>query len=129
MLRKFRIKVNSNVYEVVMEELGAAGGSLAAPASNSVAVPDPTTTTTTTPSCAPAATAGGSTPVYAPMPGTVLALEKAVGDTVAAHETVLILEAMKMENEIVAPQAGKITSIQVSSGQQVEASSVLFMIA
>ena len=83
MLRKFRIKVNSNVYEVVMEELGAAGGSLAAPASNSVAVPDPTTTTTTTPSCAPAATAGGSTPVYAPMPGTVLALEKAVGDTVA----------------------------------------------
>ena len=62
------------------------------------------------------------------MPGTVLAINKAVGDTVATNEAVLILEAMKMENEIVAPKAGKIASIQVSNGQQVEASSVLFTI-
>ncbi len=136
MLRKFRIKVNDIVYEVASEELSSAGGSLAAPAPATATAPAttpasaaaPAPTAAPAPKAAPAPSAGGGTPVYAPMPGTVLAINKAVGDTVATNEAVLILEAMKMENEIVAPKAGKIASIQVSNGQQVEASSVLFTI-
>ena len=59
------------------------------------------------------------------MPGKILSIEKNVGDTVEAGATIIILEAMKMENEIVAPQAGTIASMNVTVGQAVEAGEVL----
>ena len=59
------------------------------------------------------------------MPGKILSIEKNVGDAVEAGTTIIILEAMKMENEIVAPQAGTIASMNVTVGQAVEAGEVL----
>ena len=59
------------------------------------------------------------------MPGKILTVDKNVGDAVEAGQTIMILEAMKMENEIVAPQAGTIASINVSVGTAVEAGEVL----
>lgn len=151
MLRTFKVKVNNKVYDVEIEDAGTVCSTLGAsatapvpeatPALATVSVPAdklpateasgeaPASVPEPTPTVAPAApVTGGGKSVYAPMPGMVVALKKAAGDTVAAHETVLVLEAMKMENEIVAPQAGKIASIHVRNGQQVEASSVLFTI-
>ncbi len=151
MLRTFKVKVNNKVYDVEIEDSGYSDGTLGASATAPVPAATPAPSAISAPAdklpateaneetpvpvygstsmAAPAApVTGGSKPVYAPMPGTVIALKKAVGEPVAAHETVLVLEAMKMENEIVAPQAGKIASIHVRNGQQVEASSVLFTI-
>ena len=59
------------------------------------------------------------------MPGKILSIEKNVGDAVEAGSVIIILEAMKMENEIVAPQAGTIASMNVTVGQAVEAGEVL----
>lgn len=59
------------------------------------------------------------------MPGKILSVEKSVGDSVEAGQTIMILEAMKMENEIVAPEAGTIASINVSVNQSVEAGEIL----
>ena len=73
---------------------------------------------------APAAPAGG-TAVKASVPGKILRLEKNIGDTVAAGDTVLILEAMKMEIPVVAPEGGTIQSFQVSVGDAVESGDVL----
>ena len=77
---------------------------------------------------APAAAApasAGSVTVESPMPGKILSISKAVGDAVEEGDTIMILEAMKMENEIVAPQSGTIASINVSVNQSVEAGEVL----
>ena len=59
------------------------------------------------------------------MPGKILSVDKKIGDSVEAGQTIMILEAMKMENEIVAPQAGTIASMNVTVGQAVEAGEVL----
>ena len=63
--------------------------------------------------------------VDAPMPGTILDVKTSVGASVNAGDVLLILEAMKMENEIVAPQAGTVASVNVSKGDSVEAGQVL----
>jgi len=76
------------------------------------------------PAAAPSGAAGSIT-VESPMPGKILSVEKKVGDSVEAGQTIMILEAMKMENEIVAPEAGTIASINVSVNQSVEAGEVL----
>lgn len=76
------------------------------------------------PAAAPSGTAGSIT-VESPMPGKILSVEKSVGDSVEAGQTIMILEAMKMENEIVAPEAGTIASINVSVNQSVEAGEIL----
>ncbi|ETP73913.1 sodium pump decarboxylase gamma subunit family protein [Lachnospiraceae bacterium JC7] len=81
-----------------------------------------------TPSAAPAPKATGtqgSIKVDAPMPGKILAVKKNVGDAVKSGECILVLEAMKMENEIVAPQDGTVASINVSVGEAVESGSTL----
>ena len=70
-------------------------------------------------------TAAGSVKVTAPMPGKVVKVNAAVGQAVKKGEAILILEAMKMENDIVAPQDGTIASINVSSGDSVESGAVL----
>ncbi len=92
--------------------------------------------TSVAPAAAPAATPApaaapqvsgtqGSVKVDAPMPGKILAVKKKVGDAVKSGEAILVLEAMKMENEIVAPQDGTVASINVSVGDAVESGSTL----
>ena len=80
------------------------------------------------PAAEPAAPAGKGTAVQSPLPGVILDIKVAVGDQVKAGQTVAILEAMKMENEISAPSAGTIDSIQVQKGASVNAGDVLISI-
>ena len=119
-MRKFMINVNGKSYVVDVEEItGGASAPAAAPAVAQAPV--------AAPAAAPAAPAGaqGSVTVTAPMPGTVLRINAKVGDAVKAGQAVVVLEAMKMENEIVAPQDGTIASIDVAVGDPVEAGALL----
>lgn len=116
-MKKFNVTVNGNKYEVEVEEIGGGVASVA-PVSAPVAAPAP--------AAAPkAAGAAGSVKVEAPMPGTVLKVNVKVGDSVKSGDTVLVLEAMKMENEIAAPADGVIASINVSQGATVETGDIL----
>ncbi|AMB99740.1 hypothetical protein AWM75_07080 [Aerococcus urinaehominis] len=137
MLRKFRIRLNDKEYMVEMEEL-TPGTSFAppaqpAPASQPAAEQAPATAAMATSSPEPAGPAPSSQPgagqeVTSPMPGTILDIMVAEGDQVNEDQPVLILEAMKMENQIVAPLAGRVTSILVTKGQAVDVSELLFTI-
>lgn len=106
-MKNYRITVNGTAYDVAVEELGAG----AAPAA--VAAP------------APVAAAAGSIEVAAPMPGKILNVKAGVGTAVKKGDVILILEAMKMENDVVAPEDGTVASINVSAGDAVEAGDVL----
>lgn len=125
MLRKFRIKMNEKEYLVEMEELTPGGTPAAAPpvaapaeaASAPAAAPAPAPAAAPAP--APVSVAGG-TVIESPMPGTILSIKVKVGDQVAADQCLVILEAMKMENEIVAPQSGTVAAIHVSEGAAID---------
>lgn len=141
-MRKFLINVNGSRYEVEVEEV-AAGQSAAmpsaAPASALLAAPQPAPAAMLDVPAAPAAPAAraavvqaaggsghmGNDPIKAPMPGTILAVSVSVGQMVEKNQVVCILEAMKMENEIVAPHAGVIAGIHTSKGTSVNAGEVL----
>ncbi len=81
------------------------------------------------PAAAPAAAAGNGSPVKAPLPGTITAINVKVGDKVAVGDVLLILEAMKMQNNIEAEQAGTVTAINVVPGDSVMEDAVLLTIA
>lgn len=116
-MKNYRITVNGNVYDVEVEELGAS----AAPASAA-----PVQAPKAVKKAAPAAAGSeGAVKINAPMPGKILSVKASVGQAVKKGEVVMILEAMKMENEIVAPQDGVVASVNVSEGASVEAGSVL----
>ena len=109
--------VSTPVQPVAAPAPKAAAAAAAAPAPKAAAAPA---------AAAPAAKAApGGTSVTSPMPGSVLGVKVNVGDKVSAGQTMFVLEAMKMENEIVAPEAGTIASINVSVNQSVEAGEVL----
>ena len=120
-MKKFRINVNGKSYEVEVEELGgvASPAPVAAPVATPAAAPAPAP-------AAPAASgsAGGVT-VAAPMPGNIIKVNVNVGDKVTSGQAVVILEAMKMENEIAAPQDGVVASINVTQGAKVNTGDVL----
>lgn len=136
---KYQVKVDGKVFEVEVEKVGGGYSSLTptsltaapqapvAPAAAPVqAAPVAAPVAPAAPAPAPAAApaAGGSGDVVAPMPGTVLRLNVNNGDTVASGDVILILEAMKMENEIVAPCAGKVT-LKVTAGETVDTDALL----
>lgn len=116
-MKNYRITVNGTAYDVAVEELGAGAAPVAAatPAPVAAAAPAP---------AAPAA-AAGSIEVAAPMPGKILNVKASVGTAVKKGDVILILEAMKMENDVVAPEDGTVASINVSAGDAVEAGDVL----
>lgn len=123
-MKNYTITVNGNVYEVTVEEgfTGAASAPVAAPkAAPKAAAPAPA------PAAAPAAPAGaaGSVTVAAPMPGKILGVKASAGQAVKKGQVLLILEAMKMENEIVAPQDGTVATINVNVGDSVEPGATL----
>ena len=80
------------------------------------------------PAAAPAAPAGAGTPVKAPLPGTINAINVKVGDKVGLGDIVIVLEAMKMQNNIEAEQAGTVTSITVNVGDSVMEGAVMLTI-
>jgi biotin carboxyl carrier protein len=130
MLRKFRIKINEKEYIVEMEELGVQPGPGPIKAPAPVTAPTPVAAPTLTPAPAPSVpeNAEGIT-MEAPMPGTILDLKVKVGDVVDENQVLLILEAMKMENEIVAPKSGTITGIYVTKGAAIDVSTPMITIA
>ena len=113
-MKKYRVTVNGTVYDIELEELTGA-----APTAAPAAAPAPTP--------AAAAPAGGEQ-VTSPMPGTILSINVAAGDTVKRGQVLMILEAMKMENEIMCPCDGKVASVNTSKGSAVESGTLLCVI-
>ena len=113
-MKKYRVTVNGTAYEIELEELTGAAPAPAAAA----AAPAP----------APAAAPAGGEQVTSPMPGTILAINVAAGDTVKRGQVLMVLEAMKMENEIMCPCDGKIASVNTSKGASVESGTLLCVI-
>ena len=111
-MKHFRIAVNGTSYDVEVTELDGAVSAAAAP------VPAPKA----------AAPAGDGTQVTAPMNGTIARVNCKVGDTVKADAAVIILEAMKMENEIYAGVDGTVKAVQVNTGDAVQPGDVLVVI-
>jgi biotin carboxyl carrier protein len=119
-MKNYTITVNGNVYDVVVEE----GASTGAPVVKAPAAPK--ATPKAAPAAAPAAAGGaGSVKVEAGAAGKIFKIEAKVGQAVKKGDAVVILEAMKMEIPVVAPQDGTIASIDVAVGDPVEAGAVL----
>ena len=116
-MKNYTITVNGNTYNVTVQE-----GTAAAPAVQAAA---PAAAPAPAPAAAPAAPAAGGIKVEAPMSGKILAVKASAGQKVEKGEVLMVLEAMKMENDIVAPEAGTVASIGVTVGQAVESGDVL----
>ena len=119
-MKNYTITVNGNVYDVTVEENGAGAAPVARPAAAPKAAP----AAAPAPKAAPAGGAG-SIEVKAGAAGKVFKIEANVGQAVKKGDVIIILEAMKMENEVVAPQDGTVASINVAAGDSVEAGAVL----
>lgn len=122
-MKNYTITVNGNVYDVTVEEAGMASVA-AAPVAPKAAPAAPKAAPAAPKAAAPAGVAG-SVKIEAPMPGKILKTVASAGQAVKKGDVVVILEAMKMENEIVAPQDGTVASINVAVGDSVEAGAVL----
>ena len=152
-MKKYSLKINGNPYEVKIEDINESstmarvtvngtkydveieGGKAAAVKKPQVvAVPQtatdisvtPKTPIATKPAAAPAA--GGGAKVTCPLPGTIISINVKEGDTVAAGQTVVVLEAMKMENNIDAERGGVVKQVLVSAGATVMEGDVLLVI-
>ncbi len=136
MLRKFKINVNGEEYIVEMEEIGGAPQPApTAPAPTPVAEEAPSATAASTERPAEESSAPVTPPsqasgeaMEAPMPGTVLKVLVSEGEQVTENQPLLVLEAMKMENQIVASTDGTVTGIHVNEGQAVDAGAPLITI-
>lgn len=119
-MKNYTITVNGNVYDVTVEEggQGSTGAALKAAAPKAAAPK-------AAPKAAAPAGAAGAVKINAPMPGKILSVKAQAGQAVKKGDVIMILEAMKMENEIVAPQDGTVAGINVSAGDSVEAGAVL----
>ena len=133
MSNKYRVIVDGTAYTVEVESLGegasvpvvSAPAPVAAPAAPATPAPAPAPEAP----AAPAPVAEGAMTVTAPMPGKILNVKVNVGDSVNSGDLVLLLEAMKMENEVFATATGKVTEIRVKSGDSVNTGDVLMVIA
>ena len=135
-MRKFKVTVNGNTYEVAVEEMSASANVMA---SVPVAAPAPISTPMPAAPVAPAPAAPAPAPVKklniptngtqlkAPMPGTILKIAAQSGTTVKKGDVVVVLEAMKMENDIVSPADG-VVNISISQGQNVNSGDVIAII-
>lgn len=133
-MRKFKISVNGNSYEVEVEELkGEEVKSKPVSKPSSTAAPK-TKKAAPKPKAAPkkakeeVAASTGQEVVEAPMPGNIWKLMVAEGDDVKEGDVLLILEAMKMENEIVAPKSGKVVALNATEGSAVSAGDNLLVL-
>ncbi|MEE8723240.1 MAG: biotin/lipoyl-containing protein [Atopobiaceae bacterium] len=130
MLRKFKVNIDGKLYKVELEELGVeTPPSTSAATTPKAAVPAAPAAAQPSASAAPQAEPAGKGAQLAPMPGKISDIKVAVGSKVAKNDVVLILEAMKMENEIVAESSGTLVALHVSKGDMVNPGDPLFTIA
>ena len=118
-MKNYTITVNGNVYDVTVEEKGAGAAPVAAAAP--VAVPK----AAPAPAAAPKAAGAGSIEVKAGAAGKVFKIEASVGQSVKKGDAVVIIEALKMEIPVVAPEDGTVASIDVAVGDAIESGAVL----
>ena len=121
-MKKYIVNVNGTSYEVTLEQVSADAAQTAAPAAPAAA---PAPAAPVAP--APAAPANGEK-IESPMPGNILSVNVANGQAVKKGDVLMILEAMKMENEIIAPCDGTVASLSVAAGATVESGSLLCVI-
>ncbi len=113
-MKKYKVNVNGTVYEVAIEPMDGAAPAAAAPAA--------------APAAPAAAAPAGGEKVSSPMPGTILAVNVQNGSAVKRGDVLFVLEAMKMENEIMAPCDGTAASVSVTKGATVESGTLLCVI-
>ena len=113
-MKKYRVNVNGTQYDITLEVLE---GDAAAPAPKAA------------PAAPKAAAPAGGTAVNAPMPGTILSVSVKPGQAVKKGDILVMLEAMKMENEIMAPVDGTVSAVNVTKGQSVQSGDALVTIA
>ena len=133
-MNRYKVTVNGTAYDVLVEDMGAAQASYApvaqpsapavAPAAPVAAAPQPAPV----PAAAPAPAPAGASVVEAPMPGKILKISVSVGASVSSGDVLLILEAMKMENEISAPAGGTVREIRAREGDSVNTGDVLVVL-
>lgn len=121
-MKNYTITVNGNVYDVTVEEGTGSTAGAAKAATPKAAAPK------AAPKAAAPAGAQGAVKVNAPMPGKILKVNVNAGTAVKKGDVLLVLEAMKMENEIKAPKDGTITSVNVNKGDAVESGTLLVTI-
>ena len=119
-MKQYTITVNGVAYDVTVEEKN--GGVVSAPKAVEKSAPAAAAPVASAPQ---AAAKEGNVAVSAPMPGKILAVKAKEGDSVKAGDVLLVLEAMKMENDIVAPQDGVVASINVKVGDSVQSGAKL----
>ena len=124
-MKRYSVTVNGKVYDVVVDELGASQAAPAAapapvpaPAPAAPAAPAPAPTPAPAAAPAPVPVSGGD-PINAPMPGNILDVRVKDGDQVTKGQVICILEAMKMENEIMSPKDGTVAGMRVKMGDTV----------
>lgn len=124
-MKKYIIKLNGKTYEVEMGEVSGSSVYVAPATTGSAATP---AAPSAAPSAAPTASATGGDAIMSPMPGNIIDIRVKAGDVVKKNQVILVLEAMKMENEIVAPADGTVLSIATSKGAMVNANEELVRI-
>ncbi len=125
-MKQYKVNVNGTLYEITLEvvegaEIAAAPAPVAAPVA---AAPVAEAAPVPAPAATPVVAGAGET-INAPMPGNILAVNVKAGDTVKKGDVLMILEAMKMENEIMAPADGTVVSVNVNVGATVETGTAL----
>ena len=124
-MKKYRVNVNGEAFEIEIELIDANAVS-AAPVAPTAAPTAAPAAPAATP--APAAVSAGAEKIESPMPGTILAVNVSNGAAVKKGDVLFILEAMKMENEIMAARDGKISSVSVTKGASVQSGDLLCVI-
>lgn len=117
-MKNYTITVNGKAYDVTVEEKGEVSAPAAVPA------PGPAAPAVEAKSPVPSGD-DGDTPIKAPMPGKVMSIKVKAGEQVSKGDTIMVFEAMKMENSVVAPQDGTIASVKVEVGEEFESGAIL----
>ena len=121
-MKKFKVTVNGQSYEVEVEEIGSVTAAAPVPAAATPASAVPAVTAPKEP------IPEGAPTIKAPMPGKISALKAEPGQTVARGDVVVVLEAMKMQNDITAPQDGTIVELRVQVGDSVKTGDILVVL-
>lgn len=132
-MKRYNVNVNGKMYQVEVEEVGGFSAPMAAPVAQAAPAPvaqAPVAQASPVAEAAPAPTSSGpvSGAMSAPMPGTILDIKVSEGQNVKTGDVLVVLEAMKMENEIVAPSDGKVIKIYTSKGSAVSSGDALLTI-